>query len=536
MKQPLNAIKITQNFNFNCWQHTLALAVVFFSPFIFNFLWGNHDWQWIKEYTPLWSGVFEGRFSQFILQTILFNGTILPVITLVTGLAFYAAAAIILLNLWRTPRKSWVYIVLSLCLITSPHTLSWLYFAFITLSSLSWPFFVIAGFWLLEDVKSKPYFTVRLIGASMLFLAALGGYPPVVNLIGVIFCTLVILSLTFQKQTVKTIIKKYLPHVAAILFSITMLVIIQHGLKKYNLQFGTYNTAGLNLSELNAKIILTAKAAIEQFFISLSFINFPYKSICFLLFLLALWELYAQLPKLLTSILLFAMSVVGMVLSPLITLFLAANTTYVLNEPRIAFFGLTYVYIFSAAVLLRSSSTFVRNISTIFIFAVLLYNFHTIAYAAKVWLCGFKAEANFAERFLTRIEEKPSFSPLQKYTFIQGGNLDFRSRYYIPDNTKIDSYTLSAPYIPWHLPSKAYHFYYPVNFITNDFDTFWSYIDPSQVNLTIELKKYVLNQAEPWPNPNAVFQSNGTIVLTLTPEGKLAAQNWMEFMWHNYPH
>ncbi len=535
MKQLPNAICNTENFILKCWGYTLASALLFFAPFIFNFLWGNHDWQWVQEYTPLWSGVFEGRFTQFILQTVLFNGVILPVATLSVSLAFFAAAAILLLYLWQIPPKKWIYITLYLSLITAPYTLSWLYFAFITLSCLSWPFFIILGFRLLERSKNK-HPAVAFCIAVILFLAALGGYPPVINLIGVIFFTLILSSLSFQKETAKTIIIKYLPHIAAISLSATLLLFIQYELKKHNLQFGTYNTAGPDLTHLGEKINLTARAAIEQFFISLSFIGPVYKLIYCFLFLSALVELYIRLPKNRSSVSLFILSIAGLILSPLITLFLAGNTQFVLNEPRIAFFGLTYIFLFSAAVLLRSSSTLRRNITTLLLIIILLHNFNTIAYAAKVWGNGFRAEAAFSERFLARLEENPDFSIKQKYTFIQGGNLDFRSRYYLPDGTKPDAYTLTAPYIPWHLPSKAYRFYYPVNFVGNDFDTFWRFIDPSHINRTNTLEKYVLYQAEPWPHPNAVYLDDTTIILTQSPEGKYAARSWIEYIRQNYPH
>ena len=77
---------------------TLFLLTVFsYSFYITEFLWGNHDWGWIKDNTPLLSGVFEGRFSQFILQKALTDGYILPIITLILAFGFYSLAIILLL-------------------------------------------------------------------------------------------------------------------------------------------------------------------------------------------------------------------------------------------------------------------------------------------------------------------------------------------------------------------------------------------------------------------------------------------------------
>ena len=55
------------------WLKLWIATLLVFLPFLFNFLWGNHDWEWIRKGTPLFSGVFEGRFSQFILQNFLFS-------------------------------------------------------------------------------------------------------------------------------------------------------------------------------------------------------------------------------------------------------------------------------------------------------------------------------------------------------------------------------------------------------------------------------------------------------------------------------
>ncbi len=529
MNQAKNIFSTTsQNiFLIKSWEMLFALSAIFFAPFIFYFLWGNHDWQWIKEYTPLWSGVFEGRFTQFFLQTFLYNGNILPILTLLTSLAFYTAGTILLLRLWHAPSKRWIYLLLGLNLVTAPYTISWLYFAFITLSCLSWPFFIIVGFYLLQKHKSTQHPHLFWAAAALCFFLALGGYPPVINLIGTIFFSLILLSLCTKKETFKTIINKSIPYITAILFAIILLLATQHLLKKYGWQLNTYNTSGINLSQINEKLNIIFLAAIEQFFISTSFISFTYKYIFFFLFLLAVIQLYLQVPNQISAKLLFTIALAGLILSPQITLLAAQNIQFVIHEPRISFFSLTYIYIFAAMVLLQSPSRFIKNITTLALALMVLYNLNTTAYAAKIWNLGFKAEANFSERFLSRIENIPTFSAQQKYTFVQGGNLNFRQRYYLPDTAYIDGYTLSAPYIPWHLPAKAYHFYSPYLFVADDYDTYWRYIPISKINLTPELNNYLLNSATPWPDANAVYLDNSTIILTLTPQGKFLAQQWL---------
>ncbi len=512
------------DFHLKSWIALSVLSALAYLPFFFNFLWGNHDWSWIKENTPLWSGVFEGRFSQFFLQTLLFDGQILPILTLLCGITAFSGAAVILFNLWDIPHKKYAFILLGLNLTASPYTLSWLYFAFITLSCLSWGIFIIGGFWMLE--RQPPKISVPI--ATVLFTLALGGYPPVINLISTILFSLILIDICFRQIPPKNILQKYNTHILTIGLSLICFLGIQYILKKLGLQYDTYNTAGITLGELAGKIQTLLSALIKQFTFSTSFISAAYKTLWLAVVLSAILLLLRNTPKHLYNLLSFFAAVLGLVCSPLITMFAAENTLYVLFEPRIDFFGLIYIYIFSAAVLLKSPHLIVRNICCTLLTLLLLYNFNTISYAAKIWKSGFIAETGLMTRFLTKLEENPQFSINQKYTFVQGGTLDFRSRYYLPQNNdRADSYTLTAPYIPWHLPTKAYKFYYPQDIFGTDFDIFWNFVDADQLHLTPELIEYLNDKAVPWPQSNAIFINNNTIILTLTPQGKTQAKAWI---------
>lgn len=510
------------------WKNLYLLALLSFLPFIINFTWGNHDWGWIKEYTPLLSGMFEGRYSQFILPTLLFEGNILPILTIITALAFYTAAAVLLVKLWKLPLQGILPLILSLNLITAPYSISWLYFAFIELSCMSWPFFVLLGFYLLNihSPLKNPYLAFLL--STTLFTLSLGGYPPVINMMGVIFFTLILNGLPIKNLPVKLIIKKLAPTALSIALSVFLMLTIQYFLKKYHIQSQTYNTAVIGFSTLFPKLKTALIASLTQFAATTSFIPLSYKIPTLLLSCLALYILLKNIKKRPLPLFLFAISIIGLLLSSSLTLLAAQNEMYVLNEPRIDFFGLIYIYIFSAAILLKSSSPFIKNLTSLLLLTLLLHNINTISYAAKVWHLGFKAETSLAERIISRLEQTQNFNPDNNYTFIQGGTLDFRSRYYIKDNAKTDGYTLSAPYIPWHLPSKAYQFYYQKNFVTNDFDIYWSFVPPYALNKTPSLTAYLNRAASPWPQKNAVYIDSQTIILTLSPEGRTRAQNWLK--------
>ena len=90
--------KLSDHFFIKRWSPLFLLTLLFYSHFIFYFLWGNHDWAWVKDITPLFSGLFEGRFSQFILQTILTEKKILPIVTIFLALAFYSYGIALILE------------------------------------------------------------------------------------------------------------------------------------------------------------------------------------------------------------------------------------------------------------------------------------------------------------------------------------------------------------------------------------------------------------------------------------------------------
>ena len=510
---------LKQMFLSKTWLYLYALTLICYLPFIFSFIWGNHDWGWIKEYTPLFSGVFEGRFSQFIIPTILFEGNILPIITILVSLAFYTSTAIIFIHLLYPKPSNKTILLAGLILTTAPYTISWLYFNFILLSCLFWTFFIVLAFHIQNKSNTPLYF----ITATILFALALGGYPPVINMIGVIFFTLVINDLCFNNYKPIELIKKYIPHIISIALSVILVLSIQYFLKKYHLQYNTYNTAQINLNTLLSKIFICLKASFTQLIATTSFINFFYKATNLILIILSLFTLLKQTKYSYILSTLF----ICLLCASTISLIVAENSIYIMNQPRIEFYGILYIYIFSFIIMQKSSSQIYKNISYILSLCIILYNINTISYANKVWLNGFNAENKLMERIITRIENNSNFSSFKKYTFIQGGNLDFRSKYYTKsDNEASDSYTLTAPYIPWHLPSKAYSFYQPYNFFQNDYDTYWSFINKNKVIMTQELYDYLTTYSDVWPKNKATYIDDQTIILTLTTDGQNRAKNW----------
>ena len=197
-----------------------------------------------------------------------------------------------------------------------------------------------------------------------------------------------------------------------------------------------------------------------------------------------------------------------------------------------------YIILFSTAVLLHEPQKFIKN--SVFFIAIIIFvnNILTNYYAAKVWMLGNRAEDGFSARFLSRLEEKEGFNPAKhKYTFIQSGTINFRPRYYTStDNSPTDTYTLTAPYIPWHLPYKAYTFYYPHVFINQDFDVYWRTVNPAYIEMTPKLANYLTQTSAAWPKQNSIYFSPNLIILTQSTAGKKMGAHWYYNFFSGYPH
>ena len=87
----LKTLKITST-EIKLWFYAFVTLCLFLSPLLFNFIWGNHDWLPVINDNHLTSGLIEGRFSQYILLTILLMGKVLPILNTLFGLALYSLA------------------------------------------------------------------------------------------------------------------------------------------------------------------------------------------------------------------------------------------------------------------------------------------------------------------------------------------------------------------------------------------------------------------------------------------------------------
>jgi len=464
-----------------------------------NFMWGNHDVKFVKEQLFLSSGIFEGRFSQFVPPWLLTYGQILPIITNLLGLGFLTLALWLLAKYWDIPKSTFNLTLFITFFASLPYTLSWLYFTFITLSCLLWVFFVILGLYISSRINQNQSKIPLSILAILCFYLPLGGYPPVINTIAVCFTAKIAISYLFEKKNLKTLfqIHKYTVLnilLAAILFKLTLKLINPDNV---------YNLETTSLADMPAKFIATIKISYQQFIISLPFMEKGYKITLMIMTLSALVGATIKAIKtkrlLLTLLLIFG------------TIWSASLTTFIVIPPtqfvaRVDFYGLAFIYAFALALLLKFKTPFAHSLALFLMFILIPFNTLNDYRALKIWKQGYDAEFQILDDINTRIEDHPQFNNSKQYRLWQIGDITLRPAYYTRKFEQNEPFLLATPYLAsWQCDSLT-EFYMPTSFIKHKTPLLPEDITP-------EFYEFITTKARPYPNKNCLWIDENIIVI-----------------------
>ena len=497
----------------------IALSIVFLYHSTF-FMFGDHDWQYLRHNVKLEAGLFEGRFSQFLFINILSLGKILPIINNLLGFTGFSLGIALLAKYWSLPRTKTHYILFALFTTLTPYILSFMYFSFIVIPCLSWNAVIILS--LLISSSETSFLLKKTISSALLFMLALGGYPPVINLYATALSTKIFLNLFYDNKSLKNIIKDYKYSIinfllGAILYKLALLYFTHTGA----INESYYNLQIIPLNEWADKFILISKDIFKQFIITLPFITSPYKAFTLIITLCAIYALLSQLiNKNKKNKTLSIICFIAIFYSALITLFLSPSIKETEFSPRIDFFGLLYVYSAMLTITLKSTNKILKNISYTCIALCLMVNINSLSNAQKVWNLGFNAELSLYKRIQNRFKSSNRFNPNGKYIIVQGGGPSFRERFYHTPYTHPSDDLLSISYIPGMNSGVMFNYYtYP------EFADKTSYVYTFRED--IEAKKF-LQTAKPWPSENSTMVGNYWIMLILDNQSlNILKQNYL---------
>ena len=533
----------------------LAFAAVFLALnliFLFHgahFMFGDHDWKYLKHGISLGAGLFEGRFSQFVPVTLLSRGEILPVINNALGFAGFALGVAMLARYWRLPHTKTACVLFALFAALTPYVLSFMYFAFLVIPVLGWNMF---------EIPSPA--------------AATPGTPLPLSLPAV----LKTLCRRFRWTAFNLVL-------GAACYKLCLWALTLTG--AVNASY--YNLQTTPLAEWGAKFLLVSRDALLQFSATLPFIPAAYKAAAGIVVLAgiaaALLRIFAPFrtnaPAALSAAsgatvsasvadtaaansdapdmpysfsagakIFVIMLLAAVFYAPLVTLFISTSLAETEFSPRIDFFGLMYLYAAMFALTLKNAASaapvapaaapcaitrpvpyaitrpipcaavFCKNLAVLGAAAAAAIAVNCLFEAQKVWKLGFDAEMKLYRRAAARFMSSPDFSPGHRYIMVQGGSPAFRTRFYHTPYYYGSDDLLGISYVPGMNPSVMWNYYGVAE-----------YADPSAYVYTFRpdaAAAAAIGNARPWPAPQSTLvqpaaspAGQNIILLILSPEG-----------------
>lgn len=492
---------------FWCAFFTLFLALnIIFLYHSAHFMFGDHDWRYLRNGIKLGAGLFEGRFSQFIPINLLSQGEILPIINNILGFTGFSLGIALLAKYWQLPHEKKNYIMFALLCGITPYILSFMYFAFLVIPVLSWNLFIVGA--LIISEKEQNFSFIKSLGAVILITLALGGYPPVINLIGVALCMKFLIKSIDKKETLIGLLKEYRWSIINIVISLVVYKLCIAVFTKLGaIQSNYYNLQTTPVSEWASKALLVVKDIILQFSITLPFISMGYKVIVAIICLLAIHTVIKKSQSKGLSLLF----VIAVFLSAMSTLFLSTSLRETEFSPRIDFFGFMYIAAGMYAIILSAPEKIVKNLGFLLALMSIAGGTTALFEAEKVWHLGFMAEMNLYKRVEKRFNQDEKFNPNSYYIIVQGGSPEFRSKFYHTPYNHISDDLLSISYVPGMASGVMWNYYAKKNYADET-----SYVYTFRPDEEIKQK---LRESKPWPTENSISVGGYWILLPLTNEG-----------------
>ena len=531
------------------WTVFIALNIVF-AYHTAHFIWGNHEWVYMRTGVTWRNFWYEARFTETIPYAI-FGFELLPIILNLFAFMGLTLSVLSLAIYWKLPKEKWVYIGFCLIMAFIPYNLCWLYH--VAQTTFLWGcFVVVSALAILEKILERKISLLWHLFVVFLLWFALGFSAALINTIFICFIGRCLIDLCQGVAFFKLIRKGLFGLIdiiaAACLLKGTIIVIDTYGFLGEN--FYNVNTMQFNsFPEVWTKLKEVAVYSIEQFTISYPFFELPCLFLMWILIGLACLTLLWFLPRRRWWLRALALliGIAGILFASQFAIFISENRIKLQFMFRLTgFFSLNFIFGFALAVLLSYwKKPFFKNILFILVVAGTGLFIQRDMYAMRVWKQGLDAENKIYDRVLARIENLEGFSYNKRYRIVIVGDLSLRDRYYQGTYDDKDATILGWSYrTPWTYPSY-FNFYAPQDFITGGFQNEWGlkYTEKLFTHLSENSIDYIAENAEPWPAPGSVMIQDDIILIfmdnmeTRTFKKLLSDyhREWAEFQVSDHP-
>jgi len=498
------------------WKSWLIFCLVY-SFMLFQFWWGNHDWEPLI-YGIHWSdGLFEARYSQHLFTVVFLNGQILPTLYIIISLALLALLCLLSADYLCLPRNEKKYLLFILLLGCSPYTFVLFHYVFITIPMIMWGSVIILLLKLSEGLHSLKKWLLSIFG----FAFILGGYPPNISFLTTIFCGRKIITYQSRKQTLKQIIidSAFLGSALALGFVINRLII--YILTAYlGLNFDMYNMRTSSLFEMVQKIpqeLLNAFIDIIESHQDLGiYYTFFIVAICIGLFT----KIIKDCPNKVAA----AIGICGLILASRVAYLVSANAWYA--KFRIGywtFFGLSAV---ALSILLNAKQQIVKNLIFGLSLLTLFYFIRTDFEIEKTVFYKFNLERIYHKRIEERFFDYPKFDINGSYATLNFGYPDFLSHVCLDGCPNFNNEILDNTILPADL---GYVLFWdevtsPVSLKFAVWGkSFWKVTDPILKNdwendaetNNQDINMWLYMQSKTYPSPESIYIDNKYILMNL---------------------
>ena len=228
----------------------LAATYLFYTAMYFL---GNHDFRFVRYGMSLTSGVFEGRFSQFLPQYLLTMGEMLPILNIWLGLLFFSIGVTLLAKWYGFDERGSAAVCFGLLIVLNPYFLSQLYYVHSVLSVCLWHLLSVCGVMLIYGGASGQLW--RSFAGGVCLVLSFGGYAASIELVVVIILGKIWMELLagqkFNRIFCFFYLKVGLGCFAALL---TYVVIISWLRERHLIDDGMYNVQTLSADEILRKL------------------------------------------------------------------------------------------------------------------------------------------------------------------------------------------------------------------------------------------------------------------------------------------
>ena len=505
------------NFYIKVFLWGFCFCCVVWSFMLFQFWWGNHDWDYLRDGIKLQDGFFEARYSQHLPTVLFLNGQILPFFSCFLSLGFLSLLGVLLAYYLHCPKDRVVYGLFICFLATLPHTAILFYYVFIMFPLFFWGC-VGAG---LLFLSVGPYRLWKFIGGICGFIILLGSYPPVISLVLTVFIARHILYYIQGKQSFKEIIFNGLFLLGQLLLAYT----IYRGIFLYLGKIGALNTKMYNVVmrdvvDIFRQIVTEVVAPISVIPQIAKSTGAFYTILYCLLMGSGLGIIFYLAPNRFIAFLL----VCGLFLASRIAFLLSASAYSAAF--RVTWWGEIGLMLSFLAILLQVKKQWVRNLIYLGCVLFCISFIKTDSEIQKVQWLAFNGENLFHKRVKERLFSYPQFDFKRHYITLNIGYPDFHRQFCYKNcqgfnNELLDSTVLPADFGKVIFTDETNN---PVSnrlgywgkqlyFVTEKSNlTLASYVSENELS---DMRYYLYKNSLSYPEERAVYINHNLIVFNL---------------------